>query len=84
MTKKKAVANSETVEQLAKAMAEIGTLRERLDVLLEERDRAMQDLHDEGYGYEAIARMAGDISHVGVFRALKRRDAKDLAEVESA
>jgi hypothetical protein len=79
------MAPTRTEEQLIQAMDEIGALRERLDIVLEHRDRAMQEMHDSGYSFEAIAKLAGDISHVGVFRALKRRAAKDdlLREMEA-
>jgi hypothetical protein len=63
--------------RLVKILGKVEALRDQLEVALEERDREMGDLHDQGYSYEAIARVTGDLTHIGVFRAIRRREVKD-------
>jgi hypothetical protein len=71
--------------EFVKVMDEITDLRDQIDKLLPKRDRLMVRLREEGLSYESISKLAGPgITHVGVFRALQRREARDVAAAEAA
>jgi hypothetical protein len=73
-----------TETELVRLMDEITVLRERLDNALRDRDATMARMRRDGYSYEKIAKVAGDFSHVGVIRALRRRRERDERQLEAA
>jgi hypothetical protein len=66
-----------TADELADAMADVETAREKLALALERRDHVMEKMHLSGTSLEQVARQAGDISTVGVYRAIQRRKARE-------
>ena len=67
-------------DKMLRAQGQVEQLRVQLDEALNRRNDAMADMHEEGYSYEQIARMAGEITQVGVFRAIKRKRDRELEE----
>jgi DNA-directed RNA polymerase specialized sigma24 family protein len=53
------IPSADPMQRLLQATAQLAELRHRLVVVTQVRDRAMEQLHDQGLSYAEIAKVAG-------------------------